>query len=420
LVYSDHFTRRIPSLVRRIRSIWRAEIPTQLRFTFAGASSLFLFVGFLTLISAPMLLHSQMATEDRLLYRAWWPRHSTPSAGEYAGPAECAKCHAGKAASQKSTPMARTALPVDESDILAARDRLTFQTGKINYQIATVGGKSVYTVTDGEKSLSAPLTWSFGDGHVGQSYLYERDGNVYESRASYFDSLKALEFTPGRKLTDPQNVEQAMARAVSGDELVRCFSCHATASTVNDKLDRKRIIPGISCEACHGPGLKHANAQKLASAEGMVLEDSKSDSVFNPAKLKPADAVDFCGSCHGTYWDVKLAPPVGVANVRSQPYRLEKSRCWGKNGDARITCVACHDPHQKLVRDTASYDKNCLSCHSSDNAMKPTADHPGPACKVSTKDCASCHMPKYELADFHYRFTDHNIRVLKADEPYPE
>jgi hypothetical protein len=317
--------------------------------------------------------------------------------------------------------MARTALPVADSDVLAAHDRLTFQTGRITYQIATAAGKSLYTVTDGTHSISALLTWSFGDGHVGQSYLFERDGNFFESRLSYFDTLNGPEFTPGRKLTEPKDLEQAMARPVIASELVRCFACHATASTIADKFDRSRIIPGITCEACHGPGRKHTVAQKLASAEGVVLEsDQKTDLIFDPARLNPLDAVDFCGSCHGTWWDVKLAPPVGIANVRAQPYRLEKSRCWGKSGDTRITCTACHDPHQKLVRDTASYDKNCLSCHLAATSMQPTPDHPAPACKVNTKDCASCHMPKYELADFHYRFTDHNIRVVRPDSAYPE
>jgi Cytochrome c3 len=366
-------------------------------------------------------LRAQMATEDRLLYRGWWPRHSTPSSEDYVGPAQCAKCHLDKAASQKNTAMARTALRVVDSDVLSQRGQLTFQQGKISYQIATAAGKSVYSITDGTQSLSAPLTWAFGDGHVGQSYLFERDGDFYESRASYFDTLKALDFTPGRKFTEPLSLEQAMARPVNGSELVRCFACHATASTISDKLERSRIIPGISCEACHGPGRKHAIAQQMASAEGELLEsDQKTDLIFDPARLSPPDAVDFCGSCHGTWWDVKLAPPVGIANVRSQPYRLEKSRCWGKQGDARITCVACHNPHQKLVRDTASYDKNCLSCHLVTTSVKPTPDHQGPACKVSTKDCASCHMPKYELSDFHYRFTDHDIRVVRPDAPYPE
>jgi Cytochrome c554 and c-prime len=393
-----------------------------------AAASLF-FATIVICIFSVGLMRAQMATEDRLLYRGWWPRHSAPSADQYVGPAECAKCHAGKAATQKYTPMALTAQPVAESEILSKRDRLAFQSGKINYEIATTAGKSVYSVTDGSQTLSAPLTWLFGDGHVGQSYLFERDGNFFESRASYFDTLKGLDFTPGRKLTDAQNLEQAMARPVIGAELIRCFACHATASTIGDKLDHSRIIPGITCEACHGPGLKHAIAQKAAAAEGQVLEsdqgnqkdnNQETDAIFDPGKLSPADAVDFCGSCHGTWWDVKLAPPVGIANVRAQPYRLEKSRCWGKNGDARITCVACHDPHQKLVRDTAAYDKNCLSCHLATASTKPAADHPGSACKVGTKDCASCHMPKYELADFHYKFTDHDIRVVRQDAPFPE
>lgn len=34
----------------------------------------------------------------------------------------------------------------------------------------------------------------------------------------------------------------------------------------------------------------------------------------------------------------------------------------GEKGDARITCVACHDPHKPLVRNTASYDEKCLKC----------------------------------------------------------
>jgi hypothetical protein len=312
---------------------------------------------------------------------------------------------------QKNTPMARTSFPVDDSSILAGHDGLTFQGGRINYQIATSAGKSVYTVTDRTRSISVPLTWSFGDGHIGQSYLFERDGNFYESRVSYFGTVKALDFTPGRELTEPKDLEQAMARPVTGSELVRCFACHATASTINGKFERTRIIPGITCEACHGPGRNHVVAQEVGEEAGPI---------FNPGKLNPVDAADFCGACHGTWWDVKLAGSVGIANVRAQPYRLEKSRCWGTKGDARLTCVACHDPHQPLVRDSGSYDKNCLACHLAVPSMKPVPDHPGPACKVGSRDCASCHMPKVDVSTMHYAFTDHDIRVVRPGAPYSD
>ena len=113
-----------------------------------------------------------------------------------------------------------------------------------------------------------------------------------------------------------------------------------------------------------------------------------------------------------------LTEEVGVTTVLAVPYRLEKSRCWG-SGDPRITCVACHSPHRPLVQEVAAYDQRCLSCHVKVGAQ-PTAAHPGAACKVGTEKCASCHMPKYEVQDMHYRFTDHMIRVVKAGAPFPD
>jgi len=29
-------------------------------------------------------------------------------------------------------------------------------------------------------------------------------------------------------------------------------------------------------------------------------------------------------------------------------------------------------------------------------------------------------MPKYELAEFHYKFADHYIRVVRPGDPYPD
>lgn len=147
-----------------------------------------------------------------------------------------------------------------------------------------------------------------------------------------------------------------MARPVTCAELVRCFGCRTTASTINEKLPEEKVIPGVTCEARHGPGLQHAIAkgvENLPPASGK--DERQADLIFDPGKLAPADAVDFCGACHGTWWDIKLAALTGLANLRAQPYRLEKSRCWGKRGDARLTWVACHDPHRPLVHDLVSY-----------------------------------------------------------------
>jgi hypothetical protein len=98
---------------------------------------------------------------------------------------------------------------------------------------------------------------------------------------------------------------------------------------------------------------------------------------------------------------------------------LENSRCWGK-GDARLTCIACHDPHSPLQRETSAYDSKCLSCHVNSPVAKATADHPGPACPKARKNCAECHMPQYKVTDIPVKFTDHQIRVVSPNETIPD
>jgi hypothetical protein len=144
--------------------------------------------------------------------------------------------------------------------------------------------------------------------------------------------------------------------------------------------------------------------------------------IFNPRRLTPSDSVDFCGACHRTWWDVTSNKDIGILNLRFAPYRLEKSRCWG-SGDARITCVACHDPHKPLVEDPTSYDQQCLSCHALPTltpGLTPAADPTAAVCPVGGTGCVICHMPKYDVPGMHYKFTDHWIRVVQTGAPYPD
>jgi hypothetical protein len=109
---------------------------------------------------------------------------------------------------------------------------------------------------------------------------------------------------------------------------------------------------------------------------------------------------------------------MGISSVRLQPYRLERSLCWGGRGDARITCIACHDPHKPLVRDSSSYDAACLKCHA--QSGHPQIANMAPACPTGTKDCASCHMPKYDIPWVHATYTDHFIRIVREGSSFRE
>jgi hypothetical protein len=174
-------------------------------------------------------------------------------------------------------------------------------------------------------------------------------------------------------------------------------------------LQAENSVPGVSCEACHGPGAKHVAALQGGNPEARLI--------FNPARLSAYELDEFCGSCHRTWGQVEQSQILDIKNVRFQPYRLEKSKCWDAT-DPRISCLACHNPHKPLVESAGFYDSKCLACHLQKGASQ-SLNHPGMACLVSTQDCITCHMPRYELPGSHHEFVDHDIRIVRAGQPYP-
>jgi hypothetical protein len=374
-------------------------------------------ISFLIAAHVSPVVRAQLSTDDHLAEPGWWPRQASRALDDYAGTSMCAKCHKQKAADQKTTPMARTLMRAEDAGTLHSQSQLLFRNDKYLYIITLKAGTPEYSVTDGAQTLSAPLVWAFGTGEVGQSYLYLKNGSYFESRVTYFSSLHNLHFTPARALLSPHDLEEAMARPVELAEIMRCFSCHSAASSVGGEFAPTKLAAGVTCEACHGPGAKHANAMEASILQQGVGDESARAMILDPGKLSPTDSVDFCGACHGTWWDVKLSRATGISNVRSQPYRLQESKCWSK-GDARITCVACHDPHVPLVQEASHYDEKCLSCHLAAVGAKPAKDHPGAACPVATKNCVTCHMPKIEVPEMHYAFADHRIRIVRPGEGF--
>jgi Cytochrome c554 and c-prime len=395
----------------------KSPFPIPPAIVFGLATLLFFFVlsTVVTRAQTPASSSISLPTELRVNSSGWWPTKGEAARNEYVGSEACVECHELKAEAQQQTAMFHAAARAAYSKSLGERDHLTAQIGPYSYQIETHGDKSVLIIKDSTSSLSAELLWAFGSAHMGQTFLYQQSGAFYESHLSFYASSQVLDTTPGQSSAIPQSLAVAAGRKMSSQETVHCFACHTTASVVRNQFDPAKAMPGVNCEACHGPGAKHvaaANAKTEKRGSGLI---------FNPAILGRVDSVDFCGACHRTWQDAVSAnlSSAGTLNVRFAPYRLENSQCWAE-GDARIACIGCHDPHKPLVHDLASYDQTCLQCHVSSASNKRSSARPGAACPVAAKNCVSCHMPKVSPPSLHSTFTDHWIRIAKTNSSYPE
>jgi hypothetical protein len=318
----------------------------------------------------------------------------------------CAQCHS-QARSQPATSMAHALETVEESRILIDHPLLSATVGKYSYRIERKGNLSSYSVSDGVKTVTMPIRWAMGaSSAIGQTYVLEKEGEFYESRVSYFSELNGLAPTLGSQGSVPADLNEAAGRLMSRDDKLRCFGCHATNATQGRQLTLDKMTPGVQCAHCHESIEAHLAATLLDSFE---MEKPKKTSKLHGMSAEQTS--NFCGQCHRTWEEIALQKNPSIANIRFQPYRLTGSKCYDPD-DARISCLACHDPHHEVSGKSADYDVKCNACHGG-------GKRGAKICKVSKEQCVTCHMPKLELPGAHYKFSDHRIRIVRPNEKYP-
>jgi hypothetical protein len=292
---------------------------------------------------------------------------------------------------------------VPECTILEKHPALTFKEGAYSYRIERKESETLYSVSDGHQTLTFPVGWAFGQGLAGQTYVFESNGEFYQTRVSYYRSIDALDLTLGAENMKPGNIVEASGIRMARQEQAQCFGCHATNAVEAKQLVTDKLIAGVQCERCHGSADNHLKGIKLGDP---VLAAMPKLTGFSTEQMS-----NFCGGCHRTWDEIASSGKVGISNVRFQPYRLTNSKCYDTE-DHRISCVTCHDPHREIDHTVAHYDSKCQACH---GGGKPGAH----ACKVSKNNCAGCHMPKIEIPGSHHQFSDHEIRIVKANA-YPD
>jgi len=302
------------------------------------------------------------------------------------GTEACATCHPAETRLHEGSRMAHAMMPALASAFGQNLPAQPLQESGDGYSFEyrrTLDGIEVTAQRGGDRATGV-IEWVLGAGVQGQTPLVKTgSGRVAESRVSYFPQLHQYGITIGQTAGASENATEALGWMQTGRDLQACIGCHSSAIT----RDLEPVIPGVQCQRCHLGADQH-------------LRDV-THHPSNPGKMAAPEQVRFCGNCH------RVKPPVGDAeleNVRFQPLRLMKSRCF-RSG--RLACTTCHPAHRDAMRNKpAFYNEKCHSCHDS-QAAHVDARQAG--------DCIGCHMPYVQLHPA-LRFTDHYIRVVKSGD----
>ncbi len=312
---------------------------------------------------------------------------------------DCATCHPAEAKLHAQTRMAHAMSPALSSAFaqnLPAQPLHESGDGYAFVYRSSANGVSV-TAVRGTDQASGLIEWVLGAGAQGQTPLVITPGAVRESRVSYFPQLHQYGITVGQDAGASPNAEAALGFKQSPGRLESCIGCHSSAIT----RDLQPVVPGVQCVRCH------IGAEEHARGNGKLP--------LNPGKLAAPEQVRFCGNCH------RNKPPEDDAqleNLRFQPLRLMKSRCFA---GGKLACTTCHVAHQDARRnDPAFYNAKCHACHDAQGSSearttateRPVRFHTD---QRQTGDCIACHMPYVELHPA-LHFTDHFIRIVKAGD----
>lgn len=318
--------------------------------------------------------------------------------------ATCANCHADQAAAHRRSAHALTSSFAKEETVKGnfqpGMNTMTTIDPNVSFLMEQTkqGFFETAIVTTPVQTLRRRerIDLVIGSGRKAQTYLYWNHDYLFELPVSIWTATGEWMNSPGY----PDGTAN-FDRGVSN----RCLECHTT-SFVSRPPHRHRfvpasVVPGISCQKCHGPGADHVARFSPGAAPGSSGETE----IINPAKLSRERQMDLCSLCHAGVGKsltptlsfsagdnlakhiafTPLSPDAPIDPHGSQVQGLTASACYQQS--STMTCNTCHDAHQ-TQRAAADFAADCLSCHQKESCGKFTNLTP-----AIQANCVSCHMP---------------------------
>lgn len=412
----------------------------------------------------------------------------------YAGSAACRACHESEHASWHKSYHRTMTQPALTNTVLGNFDGSVVESGGLQYRVFKEGDVfmaempdpdlMMYVVQGGKKAppggipnVRRPVVMTTGSHHY-QTYW------VSSERLPGILQTLPLVYLRSERRWIPR--EDAFLRGPSDTNRFviqwnhHCIRCHSTAGNpgleeTSGRLQTRVAELGISCEACHGPGEKHAAKWKDRPRQTLAQSVAEADStIVNPSLLDHRRSSEVCGQCHGAYI---MKPEFAMAFAREgAPYRpgdelfktryelkhprvdptpsrvadyrnnrsffreqwwddgtvlaggreftaLSASKCYTKG---TVSCVTCHTMHKgepddqlKAGADTPS---TCVKCHTASKYTTELEKHTHHKVGAEGSNCLNCHMPYNTYALFkgirsHQIESPDNTRISRFGTP---
>jgi hypothetical protein len=269
---------------------------------------------------------------------------------------DCATCHRTITESFAATAHANTSRAANAESIAGSfargRDVLTTGARGVYFRMEKRGNAWYQTGVHGQRSQTERFDLVIGSGRRGQSYLYWRDGLLFQLPVSWHVGSQSWIVSPGY-----EEGQVHFGRAIPPT----CLNCHGSGFRLEIPAAGKPRYAadyklGVGCASCHGEPGNHEQIRRPAG-------------------------ISLCSGCHSGIAEEATAEPDVHGN---QVALFKASRCFQESGGT-MTCTTCHDVH-RVQHDASALSSRCGICHERNACPKAVGE-------AGNAMCIDCHMP---------------------------
>lgn len=376
-----------------------------------------------------------------------------PGSVDHVGAAVCGQCHQQALQDWQGSHHDLAMQPATPQSVLGDFEGATFDYAGTTTEFRRRGRRYfVHTDGPGGEPAEFEIRYTFGHRPL-QQYLIELPGGRLQAFGIAWDSRDAdaggqrwFHLYPDQQLAAGHRLHWTGA---DQNWNFMCAECHSTGLQKNydaasNQYDTYWAEIDVACEACHGPGLAHAQwAVNGASAETAdkaltvsfheragVAWTLLEGSAFAVRSEPPTTRIeiDACGRCHGRASRLLGDAIHGKGLLAShRPALLDPDQYWpdgqmlgevfnwgpflqSRMHRAGVTCSDCHQPHSLALR--AEGNALCAQCHATERFDQPAHTHH--AANSEGSRCVACHMPTTTFMGVDDRH-DHAFRIPRPD-----